>query len=758
MRFPRSLGAAALLALASGSAQATWSILVVDTRTGEIGVASATCLTALDLRDLTPLLITGVGGLTAQSAGDGTGQNRTFIRDRLLEGLPPEQIIDLVGSFDPNHQSRQYGLVDAQGGAATFTGAGAGAWAGGVTGQVGDLVYAVQGNVLTGQPVVGLAEQAIIATPGDLPEKLMAAMEAAFVMGGDGRCSCESSSPTACGSPPPTFTKTAHIGYMLVARSGDFSAANGVYGLGAEPAALTTIDFDADGHPDVAAAPAAGTITLFRNVTLAGGMFSMLERVGTLPGLQQPVAMLATDATGDGIDDLLVLTQQNLNLRLYQGDGAGGFTLALDRVPGALGASRDLHEGMGGIVVVGQQDVFVLASNADLDELAHLTLAGGLTSFAPDPGDPDAGFVSDATGRVTRLVRSGDAIAVDGEHQLGVDVVSLAAADANADGHTDLMAVSTNARRADLMLGDGLGGWVVHSFNLGRLGRDAMFGDFDGDGDVDGAVISGGQANLFIIRNDGDTFVMQAETPITRAPRIGTPCDLNGDGLPEVISGGPEANGIVIADNFGGRFAQRLGTAAGDFFMQLNVANAIRQDPDPVLQLREQFDEWRADLLGKVDAVQSQASLDVLALPAGSTRRAVLSVRLLDWQGDPVNDHADLSVAQGPGSDGVTTVEAIENLGGGHYRVLVRAEALPGVDHLVISADAGERRVELMPSVRLRVVDESGDFNADGSIDFYDVQSFLRAFAGGETSADLNGDGALDISDVQIFLSILGQG
>ncbi|KAA0215070.1 MAG: DUF1028 domain-containing protein [Leptolyngbya sp. PLA3] len=757
MRFPlRSLGTAALLSVSAGSAQATWSILIADTRTGEIGVASATCLFGMDLRDLTPLLITGVGGLTAQSYGDTSGQNRTFIRDRLLEGYRPEQIIDLVGNFDPGHQTRQYGLVDAQGEVATFTGSMAGAWAGGVTGHVGDLVYAVQGNVLTGQPVVALAEQAIISTQGDLPEKLMAAMEAAYLMGGDGRCSCNASLPESCGSPPPSFTKSAHIGYMLIARAGDFSAANGVYGIGAEPGAITTIDFDSDGRPDVASATIfAGGITLLRNVTLPGGAFTMLEPAGTLPGLQQPVAMLATDATGDGLDDLLVLTQQNSNLRLFQSDGAGTFTLALDRVPGALGGSRDLQCGMGGIVVVGRQDVFVLEPAGGLAQLAHTTLTPDLRSFAPDPGNQSAGYVANASGRIVRLVRSGDTISVDGEHQLGVDVVSLAAGDANADGHTDLLAVSTNAKRADLMLGDGIGGWNVQTFSLNRLGRDAMMADFDNDGDLDPAVISHGQSNLFIIRNDAGNFVMQPETPVARAPRIGVPCDMNGDGFPEVISGSAEAQGVVIGDNFAGRFAATLGAAAGDYFMQLNVADTNQADPDPVLLLRDQFDQWRAGLTGKVDAVQSQAYLDVMALPASSTRQAVISIRLLDWQADPVAGEVNLRVQPGPNSDGVSTVESIDNLGAGNYRVYLSAGDSAGTDRVVISADAGERRVELMPSLVLRVVDESGDFNADGTINFYDVQSFLRAFAGGEMSADLNTDGALDVADVELLLQLI---
>jgi len=69
--------------------------------------------------------------------------------------------------------------------------------------------------------VLDQIEAAILETPGDIPEKLMIAMEAAYDAGGDGRCSCDPGDPTACGCPPPEFDKTAHVGFMVVTRRGD---------------------------------------------------------------------------------------------------------------------------------------------------------------------------------------------------------------------------------------------------------------------------------------------------------------------------------------------------------------------------------------------------------------------------------------------------------------------------------------------------------------------------------------------------------
>jgi uncharacterized membrane protein len=52
----------------------------------------------------------------------------------------------------------------------------------------------------------------------------------------------------------------------------------------------------------------------------------------------------------------------------------------------------------------------------------------------------------------------------------------------------------------------------------------------------------------------------------------------------------------------------------------------------------------------------------------------------------------------------------------------------------------------------------TADWNADGALDFFDVQGFLADFAAGLSSADLNADGVLDFFDVQTFLGLFAAG
>ncbi|MFG0260040.1 MAG: DUF1028 domain-containing protein, partial [Phycisphaerales bacterium JB041] len=327
----RPLLALAATAGLAAQAGATWSIILIDTRTGEIAVASATCLTSFDLQAGTPVLIPGIGAATAQSSVDQGGYNRVFIRDCLLEGLNPTEIVAQLEGFDPGHQTRQYGIASAGGGTATFTGDRAGAWAGGVTGRVGDVVYAVQGNVLTGEPVVGQTERVIVSsiTDGlDLPDTLMLAMEEARLYGGDGRCSCDNGGADDCGSPPdgwdPETGKSAHIAYMLIARAGDGFGCNSIYKVGRAAYGVATGDFDNDGLPDAAVSSRNDNLVrVFLNSDLSREYVTLgdAEPVFTL---NTPSGVESADLTRDGNADL-VYAERAGAIGVALGDGLGGF-------------------------------------------------------------------------------------------------------------------------------------------------------------------------------------------------------------------------------------------------------------------------------------------------------------------------------------------------------------------------------------------------------------------------------------------------
>ncbi|MFM7295913.1 MAG: DUF1028 domain-containing protein [Planctomycetota bacterium] len=211
---------AAAVTLAASPAFSTWSIVAVNTRTREVCISSATCLSNFNLRLNLPVMRPGFGGAVSQATVDSNAANRQIMWNGLNAGLAPQQILQQLLAVQ-GAQSRQFGIVDFTPMPVTFSGSQTIPANPGVVGVVGEWRYAIQGNILTGNQVVLAAEQAFLQTQGDIGQKVMAAMEAARFWGGDGRCSCSASAPTSCALPPPEPFQSAQTGFFLISRVGD---------------------------------------------------------------------------------------------------------------------------------------------------------------------------------------------------------------------------------------------------------------------------------------------------------------------------------------------------------------------------------------------------------------------------------------------------------------------------------------------------------------------------------------------------------
>lgn len=224
LRGARAVLALLLSVLLAGPASATWSIVVLNRATGEFAVATSTCIANFDISTAVPVIRVGYAAGAAQSFVVSNAVNRRRIFRNSLRGATPRQLLDLIQASDGGFQNRQFGIVTWEGPPVTHTGTSNGDFANGVTGQVGDYDYAIQGNVLTGNNVVLDCEAAFLGTNGDLGQRIIAAMEAARDAGGDGRCSCSVSSTTGCGSPPSSFQYASYNAFMAIARFGDTDA------------------------------------------------------------------------------------------------------------------------------------------------------------------------------------------------------------------------------------------------------------------------------------------------------------------------------------------------------------------------------------------------------------------------------------------------------------------------------------------------------------------------------------------------------
>jgi uncharacterized Ntn-hydrolase superfamily protein len=206
---------------------ATWSVIAVDRKTGQVVIASATCVPqqafasfpAKGLKDVQAIIIPAFGVAAAQANVDRTRLLQKLIGDELNRRTDPARIIDMLKAQDPNHPSRQYGIVDLMGRTAGYSGASNGKQSLDRQGKVEgtEVYFSIQGNILTGDDVVEEAVKAFKQTKGTLADRVVAAMEAADSRGGDRRCNCN----TKPDPPAPCDNKTAHVAYLVVANKGD---------------------------------------------------------------------------------------------------------------------------------------------------------------------------------------------------------------------------------------------------------------------------------------------------------------------------------------------------------------------------------------------------------------------------------------------------------------------------------------------------------------------------------------------------------
>jgi uncharacterized Ntn-hydrolase superfamily protein len=158
----------------------TWSIVAHDAATGAFAVAVATRAFAVGAS--CPFVRSGVGAVSTQSF-----TNRYLgpaILDALARGLPPDAAIEGALAGDAGRGIRQVHAVDRRGRTAAWTGQNCVEWCG----SVADARVSVAGNMLAGEATVAATLAVWRAHPElDMPERLMAAMEAGEAAGGDRR-------------------------------------------------------------------------------------------------------------------------------------------------------------------------------------------------------------------------------------------------------------------------------------------------------------------------------------------------------------------------------------------------------------------------------------------------------------------------------------------------------------------------------------------------------------------------------------------
>jgi uncharacterized Ntn-hydrolase superfamily protein len=159
---------------------ATYSIAACDLEARQWGVAVQSKFLAVG--SVVPWAEPEVGAIATQAyANPSYGPTGLAL---LRGGLNASEVVERLTSEDEGRDERQLGIVDGEGGSASWTGPGCNDWAGHRTGPG----YATQGNILVGEETVAALATTFEANAQlPLAQRLIECLAAAQAAGGDRR-------------------------------------------------------------------------------------------------------------------------------------------------------------------------------------------------------------------------------------------------------------------------------------------------------------------------------------------------------------------------------------------------------------------------------------------------------------------------------------------------------------------------------------------------------------------------------------------
>jgi uncharacterized Ntn-hydrolase superfamily protein len=163
---------------------ATWSIILIDPETKEIGIAGASRTpNCYGIGEIIP----GQGAIIVQAMSNTAARTKGL--KMILSGYSPEEIISQLrdGEFDPERQQYAVVTLNHYNNPATYTGVETHPYNSAMTGDG----FSVQGNTLPGKNVIRQIFEAVLQGRKDsltIDHILMRALVAGALAGGDKRC------------------------------------------------------------------------------------------------------------------------------------------------------------------------------------------------------------------------------------------------------------------------------------------------------------------------------------------------------------------------------------------------------------------------------------------------------------------------------------------------------------------------------------------------------------------------------------------
>ncbi len=276
------------------------------------------------------------------------------------------------------------------------------------------------------------------------------------------------------------------------------------YTVGSNPSSVVVGDFNADGLEDLAVAnEASASVTVL--LGKGSGGFAQAEGSPFTVG-PQPYSIAVGDFNGDGIQDLVTTSIDNIAVTLLLGNGQGGFSAAAGS-PFAAGASP-IAIAVGDFNLGGVPDLAVV--NQAAASLSVL-IGNGSGGFAAATGSPFP-----VPGRIGGPASQPSALVVG---------------DFNGDGFPDVAVANYDPSCVTVLTGNGKGSFtaaVGGPFPVGALPYSIVVNDFNGDGIEDIATANRGAENITVMLGGiaPTSSVLSTTSPLTIAAGGSVPLTL----------------------------------------------------------------------------------------------------------------------------------------------------------------------------------------------------------------------------------------